>query len=203
MNNRRAKTVLTFFTVTLSFTVFLVGLFLVGYLKVLPKMVSCPKVISYVEGIASKSLGADVKIVKPFLKTSLSPRISLGVDKIEVVKKNNKLINLQNFSSDVSFDKVLDKEITLDRVYLKDIYVDVSKLLALPIFSVQKPEQEPCDWKIKFFNADIKLDSSKILYNLDKDTLIVVSSKDVKLDGDNAKKFIHYVVNMDILKGRK
>ena len=71
---------------------FLYGMFLVLYLKVLPALVSNESVINEVEKILNKSLGVELEIENPMLKTYISPEVAFSVEKIKMTKGDEKLL---------------------------------------------------------------------------------------------------------------
>ena len=79
-------------------TIVFAGLIISGavifYLKGIPYLASNDKVVNYLEDVASKSLGTEIDIKHPVVKTELSPNIYLGVDNFEVFKNKESRIYL-------------------------------------------------------------------------------------------------------------
>ena len=139
MKREQIKSVATFISVTACFIFLSVVFLMFGYLKILPWAVSNPKVISYVENVSSKSLKTNVEISNPVLKTEISPNLYFSVDKVKLSDKNKALLDIEDLNVDISFSKLLKKEILINKVALKKLYIDVNSILNLPVFG-QKSE---------------------------------------------------------------
>lgn len=200
MKREQIKSVATFISVTACFIFLSVVFLMFGYLKILPWAVSNPKVISYVENVSSKSLKTNVEISNPVLKTEISPNLYFSVDKVKLSDKNKALLDIEDLNVDISFSKLLKKEILINKVALKKLYIDVNSILNLPVFG-QKSESKS-DWKVDIFNSVLSVDNSDIFYKVDKNTTVKLSIKDLNIDDNAEKKYIHYKVNTIISKGK-
>lgn len=197
----RVKSVVTFLSVTFVFALILGILPIVLYLKVLPWAVSNQKVISYVEDVASKTLGADVEIEKPKLATSLSPEINFYVKEIKLTSKNKKLLaDIDELNTDISLSQIRKKNIIIDKITLNNLFVDVNKVLDLPVFKQKSTGQS--DWKIDWYSSVLAVENADVLYNLDKNTFIKFNGKKLKIEDDTIKKHLRYIASIDITKGK-
>ena len=112
------------------------GALLVGgvtalYLKGLPYAVSHPKVIEYAQNTAKKYVGADLLIENPMLHTELSPNIEFKVARVYLSKDNKKLLELNDFSTALSFKEILAKRLIIKKLVAVGIYADVNGILKL------------------------------------------------------------------------
>ena len=197
----RVKSVVTFLSVTFVFALILGALPFVLYLKVLPWAVSNPKVISYVEDVASKTLGADVEIEKPKLATSLSPEINFQVKEIKLTSKDKKLLaDIDELNTDISLSQIRKKNIIIDKITLNNLFVDVNKVLDLPVFKQKSTGQS--DWKIDWYSSVLAVENADVLYNLDKNTFIKFNGKKLKIEDDTIKKHLRYIASVDITKSK-
>lgn len=121
---KRTKIIITTFTglLVLTATPFIL------YLKVLPAAVSNPKVIACVQNSLQKYAKLDLKIKNPLLKTELSPVISFKVDELSLKKGSDNLVEVDNFDTQISFKKLLQKDIIVKKLGADYIFADVNKL---------------------------------------------------------------------------
>lgn len=204
MNRRDLKKLLVIISVVISVIVLLAGMLVLFYLKGLPSIVSNDKFISYVEQMAEKYAKVDLDIQKPVLVTSLSPEVQFSVDKIGLYDKKNTLLNINDFSTKISFADIFDKKVVINKVTLKYLFADVNKILALPILNQEKKEeQKESDWTVDVFQSVMKVDNAVVLYNIDKDTKIRVDAKNLSIDDNVLKKYVTYDVLVNIAKGKE
>lgn len=174
------------------------------YLKVLPWAVANPEVINYTESMLKKYAGLDLNVVNPVLKTSIKPDIDFEVDELSLSKGKDSLLSVKNFDVEVSFDKIFDQVIKINKLGADDIYADVNKLMALvPQQETTKPK-EPSKWFIDLFDSILYVKNSKIIYDIDSKTHLVLIAKNLGID--NTKKdlrFVHFDIATDIEKDKK
>lgn len=152
MSTKRVKSVVKFLSIVFTFALILGALPFVLYLKVLPWAISNPRVIKYVEDVSSKTLGADVKISNPSLKTSISPNINFKVDEIKLTGKNKKLLaDMDKLNADISLKEISKKNIILNKVALNNVFIDVNPILDLPVFKQKSSGQG--EWNVDFYSS--------------------------------------------------
>lgn len=171
------------------------------YLKVLPAAVSNQKVISYVEDIAKKSLNVDVDIKNPVLKTELSPNIYFDVEKVKLLDKDKTLLDIEDFSTHILLSELFKKNIIIKKADLQYVFVNINPLLDLPAFKQQQPSQKS-DWNVDVFQSVLNLKQAKLIYSVDKNTLVNIEANNIRIDDDIAKKHVNYNVLIDISKGK-
>ena len=101
---------------------------LLFYLFALPKIVSSIKFSNFIQNYFSKNSNAQLTISNPVLKTSIKPEISFKVEALLIKKDDETLLNLKNFDTKVSFYKIFQRQITLDKLGADEIYIDVNNL---------------------------------------------------------------------------
>lgn len=202
MMSERAKSIIKFVSIALVFVVILSALPFVVYLKVLPWAVSDSKVISYVEDIAHKSLDVNVEIQKPVLKTDFSPNIYFNVDNFKLSDRNKKtILDIKDLHSEFSMAEILKKNVIIKRVSLTSFYADVNKILEMPVFKQEQKTEQKSAWNVDIFQSVVSVKNAKILYKLDKNTVVKVDAKNLKIDDNADKKQVFYNVVTDIQKG--
>ncbi len=173
-----------------------------AYLKLLPKLVSHPKVITYAEKLANKYTGFDLTIENPKLVTSLSPEIDFSVEKLIMKNQSETLLDLKDIDSSVSFKEIFNKKIIINRLGADKIFADVNKVIAA--FSKEEPqEQQDFDWNIDLFNSILYINKSFIIYNPEKNTTVELKADNISIDNTQNEKYLHFDFNADIIKNNK
>lgn len=200
MEKKRIKSSIKILTGTLTIAAILSAPFFL-YLKVLPWAVSNDKVINYIENIAQKAYYVDLDIKNPVLKTNLSPDLSFSVDKISVDCNKKSLVDINKLDINISLAKLLQKKIILKKANIDYFYADVNKIMELPAFKQQQPQQK-CEWDLDVFQSVLGINNAKIIYSIDKNTIVKINAKDLKIDDNINKKHVNYTINTDITKGK-
>lgn len=186
-------------------TIIFAGLIISGavifYLKGVPYLASNDKVVNYLEDVASKSLGTEIDIKHPVVKTELSPNIYFGVDNFEVLKNKKSIAKVENFGINLSLSEILKKNVILKSATSDYIFADVNQILDLQCFKAQKKSQKN-DWDFDIFQSVLSIKNAKILYNLDKNTNIIIDGNNLRIDDDIDKKHVNYNVVATIKKGK-
>ena len=198
MEKKRIKSSIKILTGTLATAATLSAPFFL-YLKVLPWAVSNDKVIHYVENIVQKAYYIDLDIKKPILKTSLSPNLSFSVDKISATSNKNSLVDINKLDINISLAQLLKKKIILKKATIDYFYADVNKIMELPAFKQQQPQQK-YDWNIDVFQSVLGVNNAEIIYSIDKNTIVKINAKDLIIDDNINKKHVKYNIDTDITK---
>lgn len=177
----------------------LVCLPFVFYLQTLPAIVSNSKIVAYIEGMVKKQAGLDLCIKNPVLKTELAPMISFKVDELSLAKDNQSLLNIKNLDTSVSFFKVFEHRITLEKIGLDYVFADVNKLAEL---TGPQKETQKSEWKIDWFDSLLYVKKCLILYKAAPDTFVRVSGNDLKIEESRNPKYVHFDVAVDVKKGK-
>jgi len=203
MTKRRVVSVIKFITITFVFFAVLAALPFVLYLKVLPWAVSNPKVIDYVENIIVKAYYVDVDIEKPYIKTSLSPEVKLGVENFKLSNSQNpEILSVRNLDLNLSLKDIFRKKsIIVNSLSVDNIYADVNKVMELPF--LQQQEQKPpqkSEYSVDIFNSLVSVKNIDIIYVLDKTTKLKFNTKNFALDNNPDRKKVSYLADLDIKK---
>ena len=100
--NKISKVLLACALTLFTFIIFII----ISWILILPFMVSNVKLVSYVENIAEKNLGAQIEIVDPKLSTSLSPKMGFKLKKLKITHGQECVADIVNLDSEFSFSKV-------------------------------------------------------------------------------------------------
>ena len=166
------------------------------YLFVIPHTISNNKFISYIENTVKESVGAELILEKPVLKTGFNSNIAFKSDNISLKKDNEIILSIKNLDTSISFKKILQKQIILNKVGADDIFADVNKLQTLS--TEEQKEQKPFEYKIRWFNSDLYLKKCKILYKPKENVLIKFNAKNVEITKAKEPKYVHFSILTDI-----
>ena len=181
-------------------TILIITVFsLLFYLFALPRIISSPAFIKFVQNSVNKSCNAELTIEKPVLDTSLKPEIAFSVDSLYLKKDNEVLLNLKNFDTKISFYKIFQRKITLDKLGADEIYADVNKLQNLK-FKEQKKEKKKGKsfFKITCFNTLFYIKKSEILYVTPKNVKMRLLAKDMEISDKREPKMLHFKIFLDL-----
>lgn len=176
------------------------------YLKVLPSIVQNPKIISMIEDAVFDSLDVDLKIEKPVLKTEMSPVLSFKLDKLSITKDKKQILDVDNFNTTISFAKLLEKQIILEKLGLDYFYADVNKLMALgsePKKDEKQPEFDLNGWSLDWLNSLLYLKKCLIVYDLDKDTHLRINGSNMEITDTRNPKYVRFDIKADVVKNTK
>ncbi len=157
--------------------------------------------INNVKKISANLLQMDLEIENPNLKTYLKPTIDFNVDNLTLSKNSVVLLELKDFDSSISFNKILKKEIKLNKLKAKTLTIKADKLIgAIPV--IANSEGQKNDFNIDFYNADIKLDNLDLSYTLNRAN-IEVFMRDIVLDCKKDYKNLGFNLEVLVSKNNK
>lgn len=180
-----------------------IALMMTLYLLIIPRLVSSISVQNFIKSEFFKMTNANLVIENPELKTSLKPLVEFEVDKLEIIKNNEKYFVLNDFEIELSFAKLLTKKVDIKELTLDKLFCDATKLLALfPADKKEKKETKPSDFKIGLFNSDIDIKDVQLLYDANG-VLYDLGVKNISLTKANDKNFVHFITNIFVTKGKQ
>lgn len=181
------KTLFKILLTTFFLGFILIGLTLWFYLCGLNILVKSDYIQNQIKDITKTALQMDLEIKNPNLITNLEPGFDFSIDNLTLKKNNLVLVEMKNFNTSISLNKILKKEIRLNKLKADSLIVKADKLIeSLPEFS-QQEQQAEFDYKLDFYNSDIKLDEFELSYKQQK-TIVDVYARDVFLQYDNIYK---------------
>ena len=183
--------------------VILAGLGIGTYLKVLPALVSNAKVIKFVEDTASKSLGVELNIKNPVLKTHLKPVIEFKVDEISLTQNEDKMFTLQKLDTKFSFARILKKRLDVEKFGLDYVYADVNRLMTLVSATEEKKPAKKSDFFINLFDSLLYIKQCNIIYDIVPGMTVKISGKDMEITDTRNPKIVRFKIKADIDKNGK
>ncbi len=170
------------------------------YLDVLPWAVSNPNVINFVEKTLQNSMGLQLNIKNPVLKTSLSPDIEFKVEELSLLDKGANLLQVDNFDTAISFKEVFSKNIIIKRLGADYIFADINKLSNLA--QGEETEQQQSDWNFDFYDSLLFVKKSLFLYKVQPSTYVSLNADDINIDNTQKElRFVHFNITSDIKNG--
>ncbi len=180
------------------------GALMLVYTKALPALVANKTVQNKVEKCLNKSLGVDLQIEDPVLKTGMSPYLGFKVKKIKMTKGEDKLLFAENFDAVVSFEKIFSKQLVINKFGADNLLVDLSKIMTLFPEQQEKKEKKPSDWTIDLFDSILYLKNSVLIYKMQPDILVKITAKNLGINNtQKVERFVHFDINVDIIKDKK
>lgn len=194
--SNKAKLFIGMFSV-ITVLVVLAGVF---YLYLLPNLVSNEKVISAIEKMVEKNFNAKLQVTKPVLKTNFSSNIDFSVAEILLQKENKKLFYLDNLDVSISFVKLAQKKIVLDKIGIDDIYIDANGLITLFEQPKTNQPQKPIEWTVEWLNSLFYIKNCLVLYDLDKTTHMKILGKNMTISNTREPKLVRFDLTIDVDK---
>lgn len=179
------------------------GLLLAFYLKALPAIVSNSKVIEFVENTASKTLGINLDIQNPILKTSIKPVIAFSLDELSITKDEKSLFELTKLNSKVSFAHIFKHRIDVETFGLDYIFVDVNKLMALMPASEKKQTNQKSKLFVNLFDSLLYVKKCLILYDITPELSMKLSGADMEITDTRNPKMVKFKVKVDVNQKNK
>ena len=194
--------ILKFIFGIICFCIIMLAFTAIIYLKVLPAAIQNEKVINYIEKTASKILGADFDIEKPYLKTEWTPYALLKFEKLTLAKNNKNILYVENFESNFSLWKLrTQKEIDIKTVKIDNVYANISEILNLPVFKTSKTSNEK-GINVNIFKSIADIKNMNIFYQIDKENSVKVNAKNIKISENPDKKTISYDIHAILMRDK-
>lgn len=170
------------------------------YLNVLPWAVSNPKAINFVEKTLHDTMGVDLSIKNPVLKTALSPDLEFKVDALSLMNNGANLLQVDNFDTAISFKEIFAKNIIIKKLGADYIFADINKLSTLAQGEQSEPQE--CDWNFDFYDSLLYVKKSLFLYKVEPSTYVSLNADDISIDNTQKElRFVHFNITSDIKKG--
>ncbi len=189
----------------LSAAVFITAALTALYVKGLPYFVSNPKVIKYVQDNAKKYLNADLIIQNPFLKTGFSPELQFKISSIILQKDNEKLLDLKNFNSEFSLEKLFSKTLIIKKLTAENIYADINNIQKLlPKQKQQQKQNDKNNWNINIFDALLGVRECEIFYAVNPDVKVHLKGEHIGVNNaEKIKKNVYFQLSADVSRKDK
>lgn len=172
------------------------------YMKGLPALVHNQKFIGFVQNTVKQYTNADLIIVHPFLKTDVAPELKFKVEKIELSKDEQKLFELNDFDMAISFAKIFQKTLIVEKLFARNIFADVEPLINLVPEQNKEKEEKENDFKIEIDDSVLGVHNLDVIYLINPDTKITLHGENVGVD--NTEKIRRGVLfNLSAIVERK
>jgi hypothetical protein len=169
--------------VTVLILVSFIAIISTFWLYVLPTIISNNKFINFICSKVSETTPYVLKINSLNIKTYLTPKISCSVDSLILLKQDNKLLDIEDLSSEIFIKNIFKQRIVLNKLDLKYLFAN------LDLFDTSTEETTtPNNWQIDFVNSNIKLDKAKLIYSPSENSKLEVNINKVFLDNTNSRE---------------
>ena len=191
-------------SITILSILLLIGALMLVYTKALPALVANKNVQNKVEKCLNKSLGVELQIEDPVLKTAVSPVLEFKVKKIKLTKGEDKLLFAENFDAVISFEKIFSKQLVIKKFGADNLLVDITKITALFPQQQEQKEKKPSEWTVDLFDSILYLKNSVLIYKMQPDILVKITAKNLGINNtQKIERFVHFDINVDIIKDKK
>ncbi len=191
-------------SITILSILLLIGALMLVYTKALPALVANKNVQNKVEKCLNKSLGVELQIEDPVLKTAVSPVLEFKVKKIKLTKGEDKLLFAENFDAVISFEKIFSKQLVIKKFGADNLLVDLTKITALFPQQQEQKEKKPSEWTVDLFDSILYLKNSVLIYKMQPDILVKITAKNLGINNtQKIERFVHFDINVDIIKDKK
>lgn len=197
------KTTKQILLITISLLLSFVFFISILYFIILPNALKSPKFIDFLQKCFYDAVKLELKIEKPVLITPFKPNIGFATESLVIKKKDKKLVELTNFESNISFEKIFSKKIKINKLIAKTLYVDCDEFLnALPKFPSNNKNTNN-DWKIDVFDIDLALDYLELIYKQNNNSKLQLVVSNFNLKNNEKYKNIAFKFNALIKKNDK
>lgn len=178
------------------FVAFLAVFLMFFYLKIIPYTISNQNFITATENILSETFSAEIKIKKPFLKTSLSSNITFGVESLDITKDKKSILNIKKFNTTISFLKIFENTIILKNLTTEEFFLDINNLCNILPKTSKASKQKPL--RVEWFDSSLKLNNLNIVYFPKNDTQVTILGKNLEIIKSKNPKCVHFNLFFDI-----
>lgn len=176
--------------------ILIIAILIFTYIVALPKLVSNEQFLNYLTQAVKEQVGADLVVEKPVLKTNFSPIINFKTNKISLIKNGKTLLDVENFDTEFSLAKILQKKIILKKLGSNEIYADIN---ALQTLSMKEPEeQKTSEFKVDWLSSLLYVKKCMILYKANDKVSIKLLARDLEITSEREPKRIHFGILVEI-----
>ena len=176
--------------------ILIIAILIFTYIVALPILVSNEQFLNYLTQAVKEQVGADLVVEKPVLKTNFSPIISFKTNKISLIKNGKTLLDVENFDTEFSLAKILQKKIILKKLGSDKIYADIN---ALQTLSMKEPEeQKTSEFKVDWLSSLLYIKKCMILYKANDKVSIKLLARDLEITSEREPKHIHFGILVEI-----
>ena len=176
--------------------ILIIAVLIFTYIVALPKLVSNEQFLNYLTQAVKEQVGADLVVEKPVLKTNFSPIINFKTNKISLIKNGKTLLDVENFDTEFSLAKILQKKIILKKLGSDEIYADIN---ALQTLSMKEPEeQKTSEFKVDWLSSLLYVKKCMILYKANDKVSIKLLARDLEITSEREPKRIHFGILVEI-----
>lgn len=176
--------------------ILIIAILIFTYIVALPKLVSNEQFLNYLTQAVKEQVGADLIVEKPVLKTNFSPIINFKTNKISLIKNGKTLLDVENFDTEFSLAKILQKKIILKKLGSDEIYADIN---ALQTLSMKEPEeQKTSEFNVDWLSSLLYVKKCMILYKANDKVSIKLLARDLEITSEREPKRIHFGILVEI-----
>lgn len=169
------------------------------YHYLMPRIVSSPRAISFIQKMVSDKCNAELIINKPVLKTAMNSDISFSTPSITLTKDGESILNLKNFDIEINLSELFLKKIKLNKLGADEIYIDVNKLQKLA-FKENESDNGDAEFPFSFdcFSTLFYINKCTIIYETKNGVKAKLLAKDMEITEGAEPKLLHFGIFLDL-----
>ena len=161
------------------------------YILILPKIIKSEFMISKINKIAKNLADVEIEILNPNLKTKLSSQIDFSIDDLKIKHDNEIILKVEQFDSSFSLNKLFSKRIKINKLTLKEIFLNSDELIKLIPNQKSKKDKSQFDWFFEIDNSLIKAENFNLIY-VQNNSKLNLNLEDINLISRNEQKFLDF-----------
>ena len=171
------------------------------YLKGINLILKSDFMVNKIQNVVHDNFDMDLELEGFDLKTHLKPILDFRVKNFTLKKDKDILLQLKNFDINAQYT-ISQKEFKLNRLKAETLLINADKLFG-DMQSDETKEETKADWKVDFYNADLKLDDIEVTYRQKNNSLLELSLRDVYFDLSEEDKYLSFNLDAQIFKNDK
>lgn len=176
----------------IGFSAFLtiIALLLSVYLFIAPFIVTKTYTVKNICNSISKNAPFTINIEYPFLQTKLNSEVILGAGKIEILKDDKALLQINNLKTSFPLIPLISKKLVVNNFGFDYLFTDVNGLMTL-MPQEENTTSKQNDFALDLYDSILDIKKAEIFYSINKDTNIKVLAQNMY--ADNTQKDIRYI----------
>lgn len=170
-----------------------------SYIILLPKIISSPKTVDFIEGKVLQFTGFVISLKNPEITTDFSTIVKVRAKEFALSKNNKNLIFAKNLNSTLSLKKIFDKTLKIEDAGADNIFIDITALIdSLP---EQKEKQE---FQIDFYDTMLYVKDVKLSYDISSSAKSKIEIKNLTISKPEfARRNVTFDAKGEIYKNGK
>lgn len=167
-----------------------------SYIILLPKIISSPKTVDFIEGKVLQFTGFVISLKNPEITTDFSTIVKVRANEFALSKNNKNLIFAKNLNSTLSLKKIFDKTLKIEDAGADNIFIDITALIdSLP------EQEEKQEFQIDFYDTMLYVKDVKLSYDISSSAKSKIEIKNLAISKPEfARRNVTFAAKGEICK---